>query len=144
MESHGDKISVDDKLDIFGTTDNAPAAAGNYKHLWGVQFHPEVTETEYGTKIYENFCFKICGAKDKYPASEVAKKKIEDLKLKIKNKKVLLALSGGTDSSIVAYLLKHALLTTTPSRQSGTPLLSQSSTLRDEPSGSDSKRGTTK
>jgi GMP synthase (glutamine-hydrolysing) len=111
LESHGDKIYVDDKLNIFGTTNNAPAAAGNHKHLWGVQFHPEVTETEYGDKIYENFCFGICGAKNKFPASEVAKKKIDELQSQIGNKKVLLALSGGTDSSIVAYLLKHAMTT---------------------------------
>ena len=108
LESHGDKIHISDKIKIFGTTDHAPAAAGNFKHLWGVQFHPEVTETEYGSQIYENFCFKICGAKDRFPASEVAKQKIADLKTKIGNKKVLLALSGGTDSSVVAYLLKEA------------------------------------
>ncbi len=109
LESHGDKIFADPKLDIFGTTDNAPAAAGSFKHLWGVQFHPEVTETKYGTKIYENFCFNICGAKDRFPASEVAHKKIAELKKKIGNKKVLLALSGGSDSSTVAYLLKNAV-----------------------------------
>ena len=108
METHGDIINPNEKLEIIGTTDNTPVAAGHYKNLWGVQFHPEVTETEYGDKIYENFCFKICGAKDKFPASEVAKTKIEDLRLKIKDKKVLLALSGGTDSSVVAYLLKAA------------------------------------
>jgi GMP synthase (glutamine-hydrolysing) len=93
-----------------------------------VQFHPEVTETEFGDKIYKNFCFNICGAKDKYPASEVAKQKIEDLKIQIKDKKVLLALSGGTDSSIVAYLLKSAIsgqTPTIPSRQGGTPLLKE-------------------
>jgi len=110
LESHGDKISTDEKLTIFGITDNAPAAAGNYKHLWGVQFHPEVTETEYGNKIYENFCFSICGAKDKFPASEVAQKKVDELREQIGNKKVLLALSGGSDSSTVAYLLKAATI----------------------------------
>ena len=119
LESHGDKISADDKLAILGTTDNAPAAAGNYKHLWGVQFHPEVTESEYGTKIYENFCFIICKANDRFPAAEVAKRKIDELRSQIGNKKVLLALSGGTDSSTVAYLLKHALL---PELPEGSPL----------------------
>lgn len=114
LESHGDRIEPGDKLTISGTTDNAPVAAGHFKHLYGVQFHPEVTETEYGDKIYENFCFKICGAKDRFPASEVAKQKIEILREKVGNKKVLLALSGGTDSSVVAYLLKHAIAPSDP------------------------------
>ena len=109
LESHGDIIEPDKKLIILGTTANAPTAAANYKHLWGVQFHPEVTESEHGDKILENFCFKICGAKTKFPARELAEKKIEELRNKITNKKILLALSGGTDSSTVAYLLKHAI-----------------------------------
>ena len=109
METHGDIIEANAKLVILGSTDNTPVAAGQFKNLYGVQFHPEVTETEFGTKIYENFCFKICGAKDKFPASEVAQKKIADLKKQIGNKKVLLALSGGTDSATVAYLLKMAV-----------------------------------
>ncbi|MDR3643022.1 MAG: gamma-glutamyl-gamma-aminobutyrate hydrolase family protein [Candidatus Doudnabacteria bacterium] len=110
METHGDIISTDNKLEIIGTTDNTPVAAGHYQNLWGVQFHPEVTETEHGTQIYENFCFKICGAKDKFPASEVAKKKVDELRSKIGTKKVMLALSGGSDSSTVAYLLKESCI----------------------------------
>ena len=108
MESHGDNIAADKKLKILGSTENAPASAGQYKHLYGVQFHPEVTETEYGGKIYENFVFKICRARDKFPAKSVAQIKIGALRKQIVGKKILLALSGGSDSSVVAYLLKHA------------------------------------
>src|SRR3989344_8556827 len=108
LESHGDKIAADKKLKILGSTENAPASAAEFKHLYGVQFHPEVTETEYGAKIYENFVFKICKAQDRFPAKSIAQMKIEALKKQIADKRVLLALSGGSDSSVVAYLLKRA------------------------------------
>lgn len=108
LESHGDIIEPNSKLTIIGTTANAPTAAANFQNLWGVQFHPEVTESEYGEKILENFCFKVCNAKDKFPAKEIAQHKIETLKPKIANKKILIALSGGTDSSTAAFLLKEA------------------------------------
>lgn len=108
LESHGDRIESDPKLTILGTTENAPTAAGQINHLYGVQFHPEVTETEQGEKLLENFVFKICGARHRFPAQEIAKKKIQELAAKIAGKKILLALSGGSDSSTVAYLLKAA------------------------------------
>lgn len=109
LESHGDMIEADERLHICAKTENAPVAAAEYKHLYGVQFHPEVTETEFGPQIFENFLFNICGAKDRYPAAKVAQQKIEMLRQQIGQKKVLLALSGGSDSSTCAYLLKYAL-----------------------------------
>lgn len=109
LESHGDKVADDKRLNVVGETDNAPVAAAQWKHLWGVQFHPEVTETIYGEQIFKNFCFKICNAKNIYPAEKVAEQKIEKLREDIGDKKVLLALSGGSDSSVTAHLLKHAL-----------------------------------
>ena len=107
LESHGDAIETDPKITLLGTTDNAPVAAGRYKNLWGVQFHPEVTDTEFGTKIYDNF-IKICGITDRFPAGSVANAKVTELEKKVGGRKVLIALSGGSDSSVVAYLLKHA------------------------------------
>jgi len=105
--SHGDRVVNDERLQILAHTKNASVAAARYRHLWGVQFHPEVTETIYGEQIFENFCSRICNAKDKYPAALVAKQKIQLLQEQVGNKKVLLALSGGSDSSTVAYLLKN-------------------------------------
>ena len=110
LESHGDIILKSGKLkNILAHTDHAPVSAANYKHLWGVQFHPEVTDSLQGEIIFKNFCFGICRAKSVYPAEKVAEKKIADLRNKIGREKVLLALSCGSDSSIVAYLLKEAL-----------------------------------
>lgn len=109
LESHGDRIEPDGKVLVLAHTDNAPVAAAQYNHLFGVQFHPEVTETVEGPRIFENFLFRICGARDRYPAREVAERKIAALRKEVGDKKVLLALSGGSDSATVAYLLKEAL-----------------------------------
>ena len=109
LESHGDRVESDERLTILGGTANASVAAASFKHLYGVQFHPETTETTEGSLIFSNFCSTICGAKDRYPAEKAANRKIKELRERIGDKKVLLALSGGSDSSNVAYLLKHAL-----------------------------------
>ncbi|PIR84079.1 GMP synthase (glutamine-hydrolyzing) [Candidatus Kaiserbacteria bacterium CG10_big_fil_rev_8_21_14_0_10_51_14] len=118
LETHGDSVEESPALENLGSTDNAPVAAGRHKHLWGVQFHPEVTDTAEGAKMYENFVVKICGITDRFPAHNVAQAKIEELKKSVDGKKVLMALSGGSDSSVVAYLLKLALEDTSraPSR----------------------------
>ena len=112
LESHGDMVTVlkDSKFKILGNTKNTPVSAAQYKHLWGVQFHPEVTETTFGPQIFHNFVFQICGAKDKFPAKDVAQQKIIELRKEIADDKVLLALSGGSDSSVLAYLLKKAMV----------------------------------
>ena len=109
VQSHGDKVVAGEGLSILGETENSPVAAACCEHLWGVQFHPEVSHTENGPKIFENFCFGICGAKDRFPSQDVAREKILRLREKIGDDSVLLGLSGGSDSSTVAYLLKEAM-----------------------------------
>lgn len=109
LESHGDRIEPDRRLTILGMTENAPVAAARCRNLWGVQFHPEVTHTSHGLTMLANFCFEVCGARDRYPAERVAERKIADLARAIAGKRVLLALSGGSDSSTIAYLLKQAM-----------------------------------
>jgi len=111
LESHGDVVqeSSDPEFKILGHSENTPIAAAQCKHLWGVQFHPEVTETTSGPQIFNNFCFKICGAERAFPAKDVGQQKIDELRGQIGDKKVLLAISGGSDSSTVAFLLRAAL-----------------------------------
>ncbi|MBI4093783.1 glutamine-hydrolyzing GMP synthase [Candidatus Kaiserbacteria bacterium] len=107
LETHGDSVEPGSKMTTLGGTDNAPVAAGRYQHLWGVQFHPEVSDTVNGEKMYDNF-LKICGITERFPAHSTAEKKIDELRAMVAGKKVLIALSGGSDSSVVAYLLKAA------------------------------------
>jgi GMP synthase (glutamine-hydrolysing) len=95
LQSHGDRIEPCELIQTLASTEHAPVAAGHYQNLWGVQFHPEVSDTELGEKILENFCFRICGAKDRYPARKVASRKIGIIRRQIEGKKVLLLLSGG-------------------------------------------------
>ena len=109
MQSHGDHVLPEYGLHILMSTENTPVAAGERGHLYGVQFHPEVTETTNGQKLFENFCFGVCGASDRYPAGTIAEHKIFDLRAEIAGRRVLLALSGGSDSAVVAYLLREAV-----------------------------------
>lgn len=109
LQSHGDQVLAHDGLEVLGSTENTTVAAARWNHLYGVQFHPEVTETVEGGRIFSNFCFEICQAKDVFPAQDAARKKVQDLRQTIGSRRVLLALSGGSDSSVVAYLLKEAL-----------------------------------
>jgi GMP synthase (glutamine-hydrolysing) len=109
LQSHGDRIEANDQLLVLASTDNAPVAAAQAGHLWGVQFHPEVSDTKHGELIFQNFCFGICGAQDRFPSRDVANEKILEIRELVGNQRVLLALSGGSDSSVVAYLLKEAI-----------------------------------
>ena len=90
------------------TTENA-AMMNEEKNIYGVQFHPEV-EIRFGNRdTIENFLYKICKAEKTWRKTSFISKAIDDIKEKVKNQKVLLALSGGVDSSVLAYLLSKAI-----------------------------------
>ena len=77
--------------------------------FFGVQFHPEVTHTENGKKIISNFIFSICKIKRNWSAKDQKIKLIEEIKEQVGTNKVICALSGGVDSSVVAKLLHKAI-----------------------------------
>jgi GMP synthase (glutamine-hydrolysing) len=77
--------------------------------IYGVQFHPEVTHTENGNQIFKNFLFKICKIKKKWNINSQKKRIIDEIKKEVKEEKVICALSGGVDSSVVALLINKAI-----------------------------------
>ena len=110
--SHGIEVTkLPQNFELIASTNNCPIAgfANNDKNYFGLQFHPEVTHTKQGIKILERFVIDICGCQKDWTTDNI----IEDLLLNIKNqvgdKKVLLGLSGGVDSSVVAILLQQAI-----------------------------------
>lgn len=92
-------------------TSSCPSAAMGdpSRKLYGVQFHPEVTHTEYGKNILSNFLFRIAELKADWRMDDFIESSIEKYRRELKGKKVLLALSGGVDSSVCAALLSKAI-----------------------------------
>ncbi len=110
--SHNDFIKkIPEGFKTIAHTDKCPAAgmSDDARKLYGVQFHPEVTHTEYGGKILENFLIKICGCSRDWDVLGEVRKQIEGYKERLKGKKILLALSGGVDSSVAAMILGQAV-----------------------------------
>ena len=110
--SHTDYISsVPSGFEIIAETDKCPCAAmaDDARGLYGVQFHPEVTHTAYGRQILHNFLFRVCGCSGSWNMEDHADRTIRRLKEQLGGKKVLLALSGGVDSSVAALLLHRAI-----------------------------------
>ncbi|MEE3482500.1 MAG: glutamine-hydrolyzing GMP synthase, partial [Lachnospiraceae bacterium] len=110
--SHFDYISkAAPGFRAIATTENCPfaAVANDEKKLYGLQFHPEVLHTPCGSKMIENFVRKICGAKGDWEMGSFVDETVAALREKIGDGKVLLALSGGVDSSVAAGLLSRAV-----------------------------------
>ncbi len=110
--SHGDSIScLPEGFKVTASTENTKIAAveNSQKKLFGLQFHPEVIHTPEGKKMLKNFLFRICGCKKTWTMKAFIKKTIDEIKGEVGEKKVLLGLSGGVDSSVAAVLLNRAI-----------------------------------
>ncbi len=110
--SHGDSIeSLPKGFSITGVTDNTPVAAmaNPQKKFFGVQFHPEVEHTVKGRKLIRNFLFDICGCKASWTMKSFARDTIAQIRDTVGDKKVILGLSGGVDSSVTALLIHRAI-----------------------------------
>ncbi len=110
--SHGDSVTKlpEDFVSIVDTkiTENAAIANENSK-IYGVQFHPEVVHSECGTAMLKNFVLNICRAECNFTVSNFIEDQIQKIRSEVGDKKVLLGLSGGVDSSVLAFLLNKAI-----------------------------------
>ena len=110
--SHGDQVQdIPDEFDLIAATETAPISAMEHINLpiYAIQFHPEVTHTEDGKTILDNFIFGICGASSEWVMGDLITQRIQEIKEKVQTNKVLLGLSGGVDSSVTAALLHKAI-----------------------------------
>lgn len=110
--SHGDKVDeLPDGFKVIASTDNAPIAgiANETKKIYGLQFHPEVTHTPQGQAILQRFLHEITGCRSLWTTESIVQDAIARVKEQVGDDQVLLALSGGVDSSVVAALLHEAI-----------------------------------
>ena len=110
--SHTDYVKrLPDGFTVTATTEHCPCAAmsDEGRKLFGVQFHPEVTHSEYGQQILRNFLFAVCGCNADWKMDDFIETSVAKYRDELAGKKVLLALSGGVDSSVAAVLLHRAI-----------------------------------
>ena len=110
--SHGDSVQrLPDGFARLAHTDNTPeaAVADHQRRLYGVQFHPEVVHSSCGMALIRNFVYHICGCEADWTTAAFIDEAVADVRAQVGDKKVLLALSGGVDSSTLAFLLHKAI-----------------------------------
>ncbi|MEE8262570.1 MAG: glutamine-hydrolyzing GMP synthase [Gammaproteobacteria bacterium] len=110
--SHGDRVTrLPEGFQVIASTDNAPNAgmADESRRFYGLQFHPEVTHTHQGARILQCFIHDICGCDSLWTTEHIIEDSVRRVREQVGEEKVLLALSGGVDSSVVAALLHRAI-----------------------------------
>ena len=110
--SHGDKVSaMPEGFELMASTASCPIAgmADGTRHFYGIQFHPEVTHTLKGMRILQNFILDICNCQARWTSTAIIDDQIARVRAQVGDSHVLLGLSGGVDSSVVAALLHRAI-----------------------------------
>ncbi|RBW67305.1 glutamine-hydrolyzing GMP synthase [Bacillus taeanensis] len=110
--SHGDLVvepPAGFKVDASSASCPVAAMSDEARHLYGVQYHPEVRHSEYGNQLLENFVFRVCDCKGNWSMENFIETEIAKIRELVGDKKVLCALSGGVDSSVVAVLIHKAI-----------------------------------
>lgn len=112
LMSHGDAVTeIPEGFHLVADSVDCPFAAmeDTKKNFYGIQFHPEVRHTVFGNDILKNFAFSICGAKGDWSMANFVDMQIAQIRETVGDRKVLLGLSGGVDSSVVGVLLQKAI-----------------------------------
>ncbi|MBP7623940.1 MAG: glutamine-hydrolyzing GMP synthase, partial [Xanthomonadales bacterium] len=110
--SHGDRVvRIPEGFATIGATDDLPIAAmmDEARRFYAVQFHPEVTHTQFGTELLRRFVVDLCGCATQWTSANIIEDAITRVRAHVGTQKVLLGLSGGVDSSVVAALLERAI-----------------------------------
>ena len=110
--SHGDSIlAAPPGFNVMASSSSAPIAAfqNEERQCFGIQFHPEVTHTEAGTQILRNFLFDIVGCKPTWDLGDYRRRKVEEIRQQVGDRKAIAAVSGGVDSTVAALLVAEAI-----------------------------------